>query len=312
MSDATRRANKPGTNAPARLRTGARRPSGRLQGAVFAGCAFLAALAVAFIFCFLAWFSLPLFSGGRLAPLFTWVWNPMQNQFGILPMAVSSLMLAATAMLGAYPAAVGLCFFMHGLGPSRLAGPLMSLVRFMTAVPTVAYGFVAAILLTPLLRQTFASGTGYCWLAASMALSVLILPTITLIVDGRFSNIAPGLRTTGEALGLSRSQILLHLVLPQSRRALIAAAALGFGRAAGDAVIALMLSGNAARVPHSPLDSMRVLAAHIALVLATDSQSEAYASLFACGLLLFAVIIAVNAVLRLLDRESSGGPGSRG
>ena len=100
------------------------------------------------------------------------------------------------------------------------------------------------------------------------------------------------------SMGFSPIQQLLGLTLPLSRRGLGAAAALGFGRAIGDTLIPLMLAGNAARPPHSLLDPLRTLTAHIALVVATDSQSLAYASLFACGVALFLVSLAINLGLR--------------
>jgi phosphate transport system permease protein len=100
-------------------------------------------------------------------------------------------------------------------------------------------------------------------------------------------------------------QHLLHVALPAVRGSLVAALALGFGRAVGDTVIALMVSGNAPRVPESPSEPLRALTAHIALVLSTDSQGAAYASLFASGMLLCLVAVLVNLVVaRMKDART--------
>ena len=257
----------------------------------------ISALSVLAIFGFLLWFSLPVFRGDMLASLLSWHWRPLSGEFGILPMLVGSLCLSFSAMLLAYPLALGVCCFAHGAGPARAARPLMRVVRFMTSVPTVVYGLVSVFLLVPLIRNAF-SGSGFSWLAAGLVLAVLVIPTIVLIIDARLSQVQAGIGLSAAALGLSPIQQLLRLTLPLSVRGLGVAAALGFGRAIGDTLIPLMLAGNAARPPHSLLDPLRTLTAHIALVVATDSQSLVYGSLFACGVVLFLVSLLINLGLR--------------
>ncbi len=266
--------------------------------ALLTGAAGVSVLCVAGILGFLAWFSLPLLQPGQLAALLSWTWQPTSGSFGILPMAVGSLLLASSAMFLAWPLGLGLALFAHGVGPAWTSRPFMALVRLMTGVPTVVYGLASVFLLIPLLRASFDGTSGFSWLAAMLVLALLVLPTVTLVLDGQLRLVAPGLRLTAAALGLTKAQTLVRLALPQCGQGLKAAAALGFGRAVGDTLIALMLSGNAAQMPHSPLDSLRALTAHIGLVLATDSQSQAYGSIFACGLLLFGVSLAVNLALR--------------
>jgi phosphate ABC transporter permease subunit PstA len=279
--------------------------------ALLSGAAAVSVLCVTAILGFLAWFSLPLLHPGQLAAVFSWTWQPTSGRFGILPMAAGSLLLAGSAMLLAYPLGLGLALFVNGLAPRALARPIDALVRLMTGVPTVVYGLAAVFLLTPLLRSGFAGTSGFSWLAALLVLALLVLPTIVLVLDGQLRLIAPELRLTAAALGLTRPQSLVRLTLPRCGHGLKAAAALGLGRAMGDTLIALMLSGNAAQLPSSPLDSLRTLTAHIGLVLATDSQSEAYGSLFACGLLLFGFSLAVNLALRSL-RPAAGRSGVSG
>ena len=271
--------------------------------ALLSGAAGASVLCVAGILGFLAWFSLPLLQPGQLAAVLSWTWQPTSGRFGILPMAAGSLLLASSAMLLAFPLGLGLALFVNGLGPRALAKHLGALVRLMSGVPTVVYGLASVFLLVPLLRSSFTGTSGFSWLAAMLVLALLVLPTVTLVLDGQLRLVVPGLHLTAAALGLTESQTLVRLALPQCGHGLKAAAALGFGRAIGDTLIALMLSGNAAQVPHSPLDSLRALTAHIGLVLATDSQSQAYGSLFACGLVLFGVSLAVNLGLRSLGRR---------
>lgn len=263
--------------------------------------AFAAGACILLILAFLAWFTLPLLEDGGLLQLFGPAWRPEQGHHGIAPMLIGSLLLAGASLLLALPLALGVCLFAHGLGPPRLGRALLGLVAFMTSIPTVVYAFVAVLYLVPLVRRLSAgAGSGYSLLAAACTLALLVLPTLVLVLDASWRSRGPEVLVTGQALGLSRHQVLLFLLLPMSWRALTAATALGFGRAIGDTMIALLVAGNAAQVPHSPLDPMRALTAHVALVFEVDTQSRLYSSIFACGLILLLVTAAVNLAVRWL------------
>jgi len=255
---------------------------------------------------FLAYFAFPIFAAGHLAEILSWEWRPLQGRFGILPMVAGSLCLAAAAMGLAFPLALGICGFAQGLGPRLLGRPLLGLIHFMTGIPTVIYGFVSVIFLVPLVRNLFPESTGYSWLTAALTLSLMILPTIVLVIQAQLQQVDARVRLAAAALGFSPAQTLLWVLAPLASRGLWAAAVLGFSRALGDTIIALMVAGNSAQVPHSLLDSIRTLTAHIALVVATDSTSQAYQSIFACGLILFGVSAAVNLTLRRLQAGGSG------
>ena len=267
-------------------------------------CALVCAAIVVTIFAFLAYFSLPLVESSQLATLFSRSWQPFQGNFGILPMIAGSLCLSLSAMVTAYPMALGICLFAHGLGPGILGKIVLTLVHFMTSIPTVVYGFVSLFLLVPTLRTTLATGSGFSWLAAMLTLTFLILPTIILFIHTQFSLVEPLVRQTTQALGMTAPQRLLAVTLPLSTRGLLAGAILGFGRAMGDTMIPLMLTGNAPLMPHSLYESLRTMTAHIALVVATDSQGNAYQSLFACAVILFMTTFTINLGLRWLEKMS--------
>ena len=273
---------------------------------LLASTAVIASLSVLFIFAFLVYFTLPLFQGGQLAQVFSWHWRPFQGQFGILPMIAGSIILASFAMVLAFPLGLGLSGFVYLYGHKPIGRMVLVVVQFMTSIPTVVYGFVAVFLLIPFLRTSFSGGTGFSWLAATLILSLLVLPTIVLLMHSQLSLVDANVRLAAVALGLSPSQEFLWVILPSMRRGLLSAGVLGFGRAMGDTLIALMLSGNAPQIPHSPLDAIRTLTAHIALVVATDSQSIAYHSIFASGLILFSVTSAINLTLHRLRRHAIG------
>src|SRR5699024_6598079 len=119
-----------------------------------------------------------------------------------------------------------------------------------------------------------------------LMLALLILPTMVLVMDSAMRTKEKDVRITAAALGFTRSQTLACLVLPASRRWLLTAAILGFGRAVGDTLIPLLLTGNAPHVPESQFGSLRPLTAHMGLVTATEVGGPAYNSLFVAGGLL--------------------------
>jgi phosphate transport system permease protein len=262
-------------------------------------------LVVAAIFLFLVYFTIPIVLEGDLPNLISWHWRPVAGQYGIMPMAVGSFCLALSATLAAYPLGIGICCFAHSLGPRSLARFVMIVIDFMTSVPTVVYGFVSAFLLVPLVRQCFEHGTGFSWLVASITLTVLILPTVVLVIHTQLHQLGPEMGLTASALGMSRVQTLMWIILPQASRGLVAAAILGFGRALGDTIVSLMVAGNAPQLPHSLFDSIRTLTAHIALVVAVDVHSPAYQSLFFAGLILVTISAMVNISIRWIVGSSS-------
>ena len=246
--------------------------------------------------------ALPLFAHGGLAAVLAWQWLPFEGKFGILPMVVGSLCLSLGALASATPLAVGLACFVQVLARGRLKSLWLALVHYMTSIPTVIYGFVSIFMLVPLMRQWFERGTGFSLLTAMLALTLLILPTIVLVFHATLREVDRTARATCAALGFSKPSYIRHVLLPLSWRGLLAAVILGFGRAVGDTLISLMLAGNAPMVPGSPADAIRTLTAHIALVVATDSQSTFYHSVFASGLILFLIMVVVNLALRRLGR----------
>lgn len=258
-----------------------------------------AALAMMSIWLLIIGFTLPVFNSGQALAVFSWNWSPDAGQYGILPMLCASLMLSLSALALAWPLAIGIACRLQ-LSQKSNGGLLSGLIRFMTTIPTVVYGFTSIFLLTPLVREARGQGSGLCWFTALLVLALLILPTMVLVLDGALKSVSKRTALGMAALGFSPEQHLACLVLPTSRRWLVSAAVLGFGRAVGDTLIALMLSGNAPQVPSSLFGSLRTLSAHMTLVTAAEVGGDAYNSLFmAAGLLLLISFCASLALRRL-------------
>jgi phosphate transport system permease protein len=258
----------------------------------------LVVLAVTALVAFLAAAAFPLVASGEFSAVLLGPWRPTGSPgaFGIAPMIVATLWLSVMATALATPMAIGVCAFAQGVGPRPLARLAMAAVHLMTGIPTVLYGFVSVFLLVPMLRQ--AGAGGFSLLAAGLTLAALVFPTIAITLQGRLEAAGPGLRLTCAAVGMRPAATFRRVLLPACGPGVAAAILLGFCRASGDTVVALMVAGNAAVMPVSALDSVRTLTAHIGLVLATDWSSPEFRSIGAAGLLLFVFNALLTAAVR--------------
>ena len=280
------------------------RPAGRSGEAglaVIRVSVVMAMVGMALLFLMVVAFALPAFVQGGGGGPFSWSWAPGKGEFGILPMVTGSLAMGFLAVVPGWLMGLCLCCWIlspmhaghHGLCLSLVCG----LVRVMTAIPTVVYGFAAVFLLAPSIRMGL-GGAGFSWLAAAIMLSVLILPTVVLVLQAGLSPRLESVALSGAAMGMSRMDLLWYLVLPSSRATLLSAAVLGFGRAVGDTMLPLMRAGTAPVMPDSLLSSLRTLTAHMALVTSNEVGGAAYDSLFMAGLLLLVINGTVSLVIR--------------
>jgi len=253
------------------------------------------------LFGFLFWFALPVFFNAE-ASVLSLHWRPEQGQYGILAMIAGSALIGLMALLIAFPIAVGIAAFCLFNRYQKIALWVRRMIRLMAGIPTVVYGLAAVFFLVPMLRETFRSGSGFSLLAASIMVVLLILPVMVMMLDMHCRPQAEQIRLASTSMGFSDTQTVVYLILPNAGKAMTSAALLGFSRAVGDTLLPLMLAGNAPQLAGSVFDSIRTLTAHIGLVLATESGSSAYNSLFAAGLLLLLISVTVTLSLRKMER----------
>jgi phosphate transport system permease protein len=239
------------------------------------------------IFGFMVVLGAPLLKGGTFLQIFIAPWSPAQGIYGIAPMIVGTLAIAGLGLVFSFPVSLGCAALISGLGQGPLPALLHRLVRFMTGIPTVVYGFAGIFLLVPLVREWAGRGSGLCILSAALLLAVLIAPTMILFFVDAFFSVPRSYLAAAEALGATPVQRLVHVIIPCSWRGLTSGVVLASGRAVGDTLIALMIAGNAAVLPGSLLEPARTLTAHIALVVAADFDSLEFRTLFACGIVLY-------------------------
>ena len=199
------------------------------------------------VFAFILFSARDALRAGQGLFLFGPVWDPRAGRFGIAAMIHASFLLALSSLCAGWLLSLGCCCMLRGAAPRPAARFLMGILRFMTAVPTVVYGFTATFVLVPVIRGAL-GGTGFCWLAAASMLALQGVPTMTLVMDGAMRSRSAETALTASALGMTPLQHLARVAIPGARRALLTAAVLGFGRALGAGAL-LRHGGRGAPLP---------------------------------------------------------------
>ncbi|MCX6568960.1 MAG: phosphate ABC transporter permease subunit PstC [Candidatus Aminicenantes bacterium] len=221
-------------------------------------------------------------------------WYPSEKAFGLLPMIVGSLYVTAGALVIGVPFGLACAIVLTEFSSKRVRRVIKPLVELLAGIPSVVYGFIGVIILVPFIRETF-GGPGLSVLAASIILGIMILPTIISISVDSLQAVPASYREGSIALGATRWQTVKMVLFPAARSGIVASIILGMGRAIGETMATIMIAGNAAEIPGSPLMPVRTLTSNIALEMsyATGEHREA---LFATGVILFIIIMILNTV----------------
>ena len=242
---------------------------------------------------------------GKIGPLeflFGTEWRPSNDIYGIFPMIVASIYVTGGAILVGVPVALFTSVFMARYCPKKIYRPLKSGIELMAGVPSIVYGFFGLILMVPLIRQVF-GGTGTSWLAASLLLAIMILPTIIGPTESALRSVPESYYEGSLALGATKERSIFFVILPAAKSGILAAVVLGIGRAIGETMAVIMVAGNQARMPQGLLKGLRTLTANIVTEMgyATGLHREA---LIATGVVLFVFILIINLCLSLLNRRA--------
>ncbi len=273
-----------------------------LAKSIFLCAAISSAAIILAILGFMVVLGVPLFRDSPFFAIWTGSWAPLRGAYGIWAMIAGTFWIALLATIICFPLSLGMSFVITSLGGRRIRKLLGALVRFMTGIPTVVYGFVSIFLLVPLIRQGL-GGPGLGVFTASIVLAILISPTMILFFTDSLRAVDAAYVQAAKALGANRVQRLLYVMVPRALGGMASGFILALGRALGDTLIALMLAGNAIRAPHGFLEPARTLTAHIALVKAADFDSMEFRSIFACGIILYLFTILATIAVRMLARE---------
>ncbi|MCK6545552.1 phosphate ABC transporter permease subunit PstC [Myxococcota bacterium] len=224
-------------------------------------------------------------------------WSPETKSYGISLMIAGSVAVTAGALAIGVPLGIACAIVLAEMAPARVRGILKPAIEILAGIPSVVYGFIGIVALMPWIREHF-GGPGASALAGSVILGIMILPTIIGISVDALQAVPRYYREGSLALGATQWQTIYRVVLPAARSGIVAAVILGMGRAIGETMAVIMVAGNSVQLPGSPLDSVRTLTANIALEMGY-AAGDHRAALFATGIVLFLIIMVLNAIADL-------------
>jgi phosphate transport system permease protein len=261
---------------------------------------FSAIFFVALIFLFLLKEGLPAFWETSLENLFGKRWYPNEGLYGTQPLLMGSLLVTAGAVVIAVPLGLATAVFVRELAPGWLREILKPLIEVLAGIPSVVLGFLGMVAIAPIVRETLNVPTGLTAFTGSLMLAYMALPTIISVAEDAIDAVPKTYRDGALALGATHWQTIWRVVLPSARSGIIIAVMLGIGRAIGETMAVMLVTGNAARIPrewYALFLPVRTMTATIAAEMGEVAQgSTHYHVLFAVGILLFAVTFVINAI----------------
>ncbi len=286
---------------------------------VFFFTAFFAVIVVSFILLFLLRDGYPIFSQvGILSFLLGPDWAPtaVVLLYGIFPLIVGTLLVTIGAMVFAVPLSIGCAIYLSELASPRTKKYLKPAVELLAGIPSVVYGFFGLIVLTNFIRVSFDIPTGETWLAASVLLGIMALPTIISVSEDAISSVPHEYKEGSLAIGATRWQTISRVLVPAALSGIAAAVILGIGRVVGETMAVLMVAGNAAIIPEpiwNNLSPLRTLTATFGIEMGEVSVgSEHYNALFGIAVILLVITLIINlsavAILRHLKEGRAQGP----
>lgn len=241
---------------------------------------------------------LPLFKSYSLKYfLFGTEWRPVKTPplFGSFPLIVASVFVTFFSMLISVPIGVSTAIYLSKLSQKKTGDILKPVIEMLASIPSVVYGFFGIVFISPILQKVFNVQVGLNGLNASIILSMMALPTIASLVEDSISSVPIDIEMASYAVGATKLETLIHVILPAAFPGIISAVSLGFGRAIGETMAVLMVAGGATAIPKSILNPMRPLTAGIAAEMAeAPVGSTHYQALFGLGILLMIFIVLFN------------------
>ena len=232
--------------------------------------------------------------------LFGTEWTPLFStpRFGVLPLVVGTTLVSLIAMLVALPMGLLSAIYLSEYANSSVRRVLKPVLELLAGVPTVVYGYFALLFVTPLLQQVFPNLAGFNALGPGIVMGVMILPLVSSLSEDAMRAVPIGLREGSYALGATKMQTSLRVVVPAAFSGITAAFILAISRAIGETMIVAIAAGQQPRLTWDPTVPIETMTAYIVQVSLGDTPQGTleYRTIFAVGMLLFLGTFALNLV----------------
>lgn len=232
--------------------------------------------------------------------LFSIRWYPIEGYFGLLPLIGGSLLVTFGAALIAVPVGLATAIFIAEVAPRWLREILKPFVELLGGLPSVLLGFLGILVMVPFIRTSFNLPTGLSAFTGSLLLGAIAIPTIVSVAEDALDAVPRTYREAALAMGATEWQTIWRVTLPAARSGVLTAVMLGIGRALGETMTVMMVTGNAAVLPTSPLALFRPARTMTATIAAEMGEvangSVHYHTLFLIGIVLFLISLIVNLI----------------
>ncbi len=240
---------------------------------------------------------------GVLDFVFGTTWSPATEKFGAAAIILGTILVTLGSMVICIPLGVASAIFLSEIASERVRNILKPICEIFAGIPSVIYGFIGMMVLVPLIMDVFPdNASGPCWLAASVVLGIMALPTVMSVSDDALKAVPRSYREASLAMGATKWETIRKVVLPAAISGVSAAIILGIGRALGETMAVIMVAGNAAVVPepfYNIFSLIRTMTASIALEMPdVVIGSVHYSALFFLALILMLFVVAINLFAR--------------
>lgn len=229
-------------------------------------------------------------------------WQPAIGEFGIWPLATSTLMTSAIALIVSLPLGLSAAIYLSEYATPRARSVLKPILEILAGIPTVVYGYFALTFMTPVLRGIFGADTVQIYNMASggIVMGIMILPLISSMSEDALNAVPRSLREAAYAVGATRLETALSIVVPAAISGIVAAFILGMSRALGETMIVAISVGSGPDFTLNPFRGAETITGHIARISGGDLSYNSldYNSLFALGLVLFLITLTLNLISR--------------
>jgi phosphate transport system permease protein len=239
--------------------------------------------------------------------LFGTVWTPLFSdaQFGVLPLVGGTILISIIAMIVAVPAGLLSAIYLSEYAHPRVRSIVKPVLEVLAGVPTVVYGYFALLFVTPLLQTAIPSLASFNALSPGLVMGIMILPLVSSLSEDALHAVPTGLREGAYALGATKMQAALRVVVPAALSGISASFILAMSRAIGETMIVAIAAGQQPRLTANPLVPVETMTAYIVQISMGDTPngSLGYRTIFAVGMLLFVMTFILNLASDWLRRR---------
>ncbi|NLV75126.1 MAG: phosphate ABC transporter permease subunit PstC [Chloroflexi bacterium] len=237
----------------------------------------------------------------------TFKWQPAIGEFGIWPLVNATLMTTVIAMLVAIPLGLGVAIFLSEYATPKQRSTLKPILEVLAGIPTVVYGYFALTFMTPLLRSIFGQNMVevYNTASAGLVMGILILPLVSSMAEDALAAVPNSLREASYAMGATKLETAVSVVVPAAISGLAAAVIIGVSRAIGETMIVALAAGAGPAFTFNPFKAAETMTGHIVRISGGDLSYDSldYNSIFAIGLMLFLLTLSLNLLSRRIVKR---------